>query len=302
MNSNLDSRTIDLLKDVQQKKQDELSRKEKLGVKPFEFPLLDELENSNLMCEEHHCNLVAFREVKPFCQQCAKEQIKRENEQLAQEAAERNHKRSTYDWLRNISVFSDESIRNATFASYIEEEPETVANKKLARYIAGEYLKGANYNTVFNGSVGTGKSHLSMAMLQAVNEHSDPFRKCLFISIDELMRRIKDSFSNRESAYTEQSMIERLIKTDLLVLDDLGAETGAISTEKGASDWTVKTLNAIVNGRMDKPTIFTTNLSSAELIKMYDKRIMSRMFRGSKGHIIKFEKTRDKRTDIDYGF
>lgn len=268
----------------------------------IQFPLLEELSESDLLCDKHQCKMVAFRDVKPFCQQCAKEQIERENGQMAQEAAERHQRRTTYDWLKKASIISDEPIRNATFASYIEEEPETLENKNLARHIAGDYLKGASYNTVFNGTPGTGKSHLAMAMLQAVNEHSDPFRKCLFISIDELMRRIKDSFSNRESTYTEQAMIERLIKSDLLVLDDLGAETGAISTEKGASDWTVKTLNAIVNGRMDKPTIFTTNLSSAELIKMYDKRIMSRMFRGSKGHIIKFEKTRDKRTDIDYGF
>lgn len=268
----------------------------------MQFPLLDELSESNLMCEEHLCKLVEIRNLKPFCQQCVKEQIERENNKMSQEAMTNHYKRTTYDWLNNLSIFSDGSIRNATFESYIEDEPETVANKKLARVIAGEYLKGASYNTLFYGSVGTGKSHLSMSMLQAVNEFSDPFKKCLFVSTDELMRRIKDSFNNKQSPYTEQAMVERLIKADLLVLDDLGAETGAAGTEKGATDYTVRTLNAIVNGRMDKPTIFTTNLSSSELTKMYDQRLMSRMFRGTKGHIIKFKNTRDKRTDIDYGF
>ncbi|WP_051669194.1 DnaA ATPase domain-containing protein [Carnobacterium jeotgali] len=302
MKKNLDSRTADLLKDVEQKKRDEHARKEMMDVKPLEFPLLDELVETGLICEKHGCQLVTFKGLKPFCKQCAKEQIEADNEKLAQDAAAKYHKRTTYDWLRKQSIFSDESIKYATFASYIEDEKETIENKKLARHIAGEYLKGASYNTVFYGSVGTGKSHLSMAMLQAVNEHSDSFKRCLFVSTDELMRRIKDSFSNKQSPYTEQAMVERLIKADLLVLDDLGAETGAASTENGATDYTVRTLNAIVNGRMNKPTIFTTNLSSTQLTKMYDKRLMSRMFRGSKGHVIIFENTRDKRTDIDYGF
>lgn len=302
MKNNLDSRTADLLKDVEQKKQGTLARKEMMDVKPLEFPLLGELKESNLICDEHLCNLVHFRELKPFCKKCAMEKILIENKEMTEEAAAKYHKRTTYDWLRKQSIFSDESIKRATFASYIEDEKETIENKLLARHIAGEYLKGASYNTVFYGSVGTGKSHLSMAMLQAVNEHSDSFKRCLFVSTDELMRRIKDSFSNKQSPYTEQAMVERLIKADLLVLDDLGAETGAASTENVATDYTIRTLNAIVNGRMNKPTIFTTNLSSTQLTKMYDKRLISRMFRGSKGHVIKFKNTRDKRTDIDYGF
>lgn len=266
------------------------------------FPLLEELNETNQMCEEHSCNLVSFRNVSPFCQECAKEKIDYENGKMSQEASLRYYKRTTHDWLNNLSVFSDESIRKATFASYVEDEKETVNNKKLARQIAGEYLKGASYNTLFYGTVGTGKSHLSMAMLQAVNEFSDPYKKCLFVSTDELMRRIKDSFNNKQSTFTEQAMVERLIKADLLVLDDLGAETGASGTDKTATDYTIRTLNAIVNGRMNKPTIMTTNLSSSELSRMYDKRLISRMFRGTKGHIITFRNTKDKRTELDYGF
>jgi len=302
MKNNLDSRTVGLLKDVEQKKQDEQARKEKMDIKPLEFPLLDELLETGMICEKHGYHLVTFKGLKPFCQQCAKEQIEADNNKLTQEAAAKYHKRTTYDWLIKQSIFSDESIRNATFAYYVEDEQETIENKKLARHIAGEYLKGASYNTLFYGSVGTGKSHLSMSILQAVNENSNPFKKCLFVSTDELMRRIKDSFNNKQSSFTEQAMVERLIKADLLVLDDLGAETGSTETDKSATDYTVRTLNAIINGRMDKPTIFTTNLSSSELTKMYDRRLMSRMFRGTKGHVIKFTNTRDKRTDIDYGF
>lgn len=302
MKSNLDSKTTELMRELEQRKQIEQNRKSKLDIKPLEFLLLNELSETDFVCREHKCKLVEFRNVKPFCEECAKEKIEFENGKMSVEASNRYNKRTTHDWLRNLSVFSDESIRGATFESYIDAEKETIENKELAKQIARQYLKGANFNTLFYGTVGTGKSHLSMAMLQAVNKHSDPYKKCLFVSTDELMRRIKDSFNNKQSPFTEQAMVERLIKADLLVLDDLGAETGASGTDKTATDYTIRTLNAIVNGRMNKPTIMTTNLSSSELSRMYDKRLISRMFRGTKGHIITFRNTKDKRTELDYGF
>lgn len=95
-------------------------------------------------------------------------------------------------------------------------------------------------------------------------------------------------------------MIDLLTEADLLVLDDLGAETGAVTTDRTATDFTTRTLYAIINGRMNKPTIITTNLSSKDMAKMYDSKLISRMFRGAEGHVIKFEKTNDKRRTIEF--
>ena len=95
-------------------------------------------------------------------------------------------------------------------------------------------------------------------------------------------------------------MIDLLIEADLLVLDDLGAETGAVTTDRTATDFTTRTLYAIINGRMNKPTIITTNLNSKDMAKMYDSKLISRMFRGAEGHVIKFEKTNDKRRTIEF--
>lgn len=264
------------------------------------FQLLNEVSESSETCDKHGCRLKEFRNIKPFCPACVEERKQEENERMAKEASDLYYRRNTFEWLERLSILSDVSLRHVTFDNYLEAEPETIANKKLARVIADEYLKGAAYNTIMSGTPGAGKSHLSMAMLQAVNKHSDPWRKCLFVSVDELMRRIKDSFNNKQSHYTEQNMVERLTKADLLVLDDLGAETGAISSDKAATDFTTRTLYAIVNGRMNKPTIITTNLSSSELARMYDQKLLSRMFRGSKGHIITFKNTKDKRSEITF--
>ena len=99
-----------------------------------------------------------------------------------------------------------------------------------------------SFNTLFTGVPGVGKSHLAMAMLQAVNQHSKEMVSCLFISMNDMFRLIKASFGNRESKYTELNMTDLLSKVDLLVLDDLGSESsckrsGIITTRFDYGCW-----------------------------------------------------------------
>lgn len=218
-----------------------------------------------------------------------------QNKKQSIEGTELVNKRQTQSWLFNRSIYLDRTLSKVSFDNYSTDDQETTNNKEQALKIAREYYKGQTYNTILSGKPGTGKSHLAMSMLKEINEYSKPYRKCLFISIDEMMRRIRSSFNNSNSQYDEQSMVAMLIEADVLVIDDLGAETGAITTGKGASDFTTRILYAIINGRMTKPTIFTTNLNSDGLSDMYDGKLVSRMFRGAKGHVIAFKNTTDKR-------
>lgn len=251
-------------------------------------------------CPIHGTNLVAAFGKPPVCMECGREALEKRNKAVAEEASERYYKRKTYDQLEQLSVFSDVTLKSATFDTYGTNDAETTKNKEHALKIARAYYKGENFNTILTGKPGTGKSHLAISILKIVNENSKPFKKCIFVSIDELMRRIKDSFSNPLSPYTEQKMVELLIQSDLLAIDDLGAETGAISSEARATDFTLKTLYAIMNGRMNKPTIITTNLNSSELVQMYDSKLISRMFRGAQGHVIAFRETNDKRNTLEF--
>lgn len=90
-------------------------------------------------------------------------------------------------------------------------------------------------------------------------------------------------------------MIEHISDVDLLVLDDLGAETGFIGTNKTATDFTQRILYSLMNRRQDKSTIITTNLTGAQLASMYDKKILSRMYRKIDGNVITFNGTKDRR-------
>lgn len=260
---------------------------------------------TNEKCTIHNEQKVQIQgidNVKPFCQSCTKENIQSEINHISKGASERLEKRNTYDWLSNLSILSDETIKKARFDNYIEDEEETKMNKKKAILIAKSYLDGEAFNTVMSGNPGAGKSHLAMSILQAVNEFSEPYRKCLFISVDELMRRIRNSFNDPLSKDTEQRMVEMISKADLVVLDDLGAETGSMHTDSTASDFTSRTLYALVNGRQNKSTIITTNLSSKELDKKYDRKLMSRLYKGTiaNNSILTFNNTNDKRSKIEF--
>lgn len=249
-------------------------------------------------CPIHGCNLITAFGRDPICYECGKADKDKRDQELINEASDNYLKHKTQNWLKNHSIVLDYTLTNATFDNYESNGQEADSNKELALQIAREYYKGANYNSIFTGKAGTGKSHLSMSMLKVVNDYSKPYRKCLFVAVDELMRLIKDSFNNKQSYYTEHRMIKMLTEADLLVLDDLGAETGAITSDKVATDFTIRTLYAIINGRMAKPTIITTNLNSKDLAQKYDIKLVSRMFRGAEGHVIEFKSTKDKRKEL----
>lgn len=256
-----------------------------------------ELKELDEECEMHHIKLVEFAG-RALCPQCAAELTQQRNQEIVEQQTHNYYNRQKR-YIKQ-SIYSDGTLKKASFDSYETPDKETAANKQKARLLAGQYLQDASYNVIFTGKVGTGKSHLAMSMLKAVNEHSDPFKKCLFVSVDELISLLRYSYMNKEGV-SENQLRNLCVDADLLVLDDLGAEVGAINTDKSASNDTVRMINAIVTGRMDKPTIFTTNLESKQIRKMYDQRIASRILKGvNKDRVIKFIETKDKRNQYEF--
>lgn len=255
------------------------------------------IEEVEEYCHEHGERKVLFLGKGPYCPVCSAEKVQSGFEGEISQMTN-NHYNNAVDWLALKSIYLDKTLKYANFESYIADDKETTRNKEKALEIARSYYKGATYNSILQGRAGAGKSHLAMSILKNVNKYSKPPRKCLFISIDELMRKIKGSFNDKESIYTEANMVSLLAEADLLVIDDLGAETGSIHSDKVATDYTTQVLYAIMNSRMDKATIYTTNLDGDALIRKYDDKIISRMHKGSEGHIITFNKTADKRTKL----
>lgn len=226
----------------------------------------------------------------PICERdiATQELSKRESSKIRHAMNKRS-----YNVFRNQSVLTDEDLLNASFTTYEADKLEEVQNKESATKAFASYKDGDTFTTWFAGDPGVGKSHLAMSILRNLNEAGEKNKSCLFVSIDEMFLRIRNSFDDRESRYTEHYFADLLASVDYLVLDDLGTETGGSGTKKTASDFVMRVLYAITNGRQNKSTIVTTNLTRQELERMYDRKLVSRLMKNI--HVIKFSDTTDKR-------
>lgn len=238
---------------------------------------------------------------KAVCPRCRVEAQTKELQQFESDRADRIEKLRKYNVLYKDSLISDDTILTATFKNYTATAPEEIKNKKQMLGYWERLKNGEQFNIILQGSPGAGKSHLCYSLLQELNNHDrdvenpNDKKTCLFINAEELMRKIKHSFKFPDVKYTEDYLIELMIGVDYLVLDDLGAETGAIDTDKQASNFVQRVLYAVTNGRQGKSTFTTFNLAGDKLKKMYDGKVLSRLMAGK--NFVVFKETTDKRIE-----
>ena len=205
------------------------------------------------------------------------------------ESISRKKAHSAINRLKAKSLLLDETIKTATFDNFKIETDDEQQAFEFAKNLAEFYKNGGQGNSFMSGPAGSGKSHLSMAILKSYLESGE--KTALFVSYSHVVRLIKDSFNNRDSVYTQNNIMSLLTNVDLLVMDDIGSENN--------SDFSEELLTDVLDGRVS--TIITTNLSSEELrgnsIKpgRYNQRTASRMFRGIGGKAFNFKGIKDKR-------
>lgn len=250
-------------------------------------------KQSSKICPIHHTHMVYTDRFKtPFCMKCQQEKLRNEKKELDQI----NTKQVVRKELRRNSLVDNPAEYNHTFDNFKATEGTKEANMKAqARKIAGEYFKNpkASFNTLLYGTPGEGKTHLAMAMLNAVNQYSDPPQRCLFVNVTSLFLAIRSSFDNPMEKWTEKYAVRMLSNADLLVIDDLGSES-AMNTSKGEASQFVQRVLYQVTNRQNR-IIITTNLTLQELKQAYNPKLVSRLLAGSKGHQLDFSGIKDKR-------
>jgi DNA replication protein DnaC len=99
------------------------------------------------------------------------------------------------------------------------------------------------------GPSGLGKTHLAVA---AIRELAKKGVRCLFCDYRELLKQIQNSY-NPSSQTSELELLRPVFETEVVVLDDLGAQK--------PSEWVWDTVSFILNSRYNgkQPTIITTN-------------------------------------------
>lgn len=250
-----------------------------------------------------------------YCIQCRKEEkvfsgirkLQEEAQQSKKDAKKAAEIKRTSAVLKNQSIITDKTIKEATFENFKVVDPGTKRIKEKAGEFVREILADSNNTYVFAGGTGRGKSHISMAILHLVNKESykETVRgdrktplKCVYISIPKLITLINEThnmnWAEKESyKYTDAKMKELIATSDLVVLDDIGAEVGSLNNgQLKATSSQTRLLTELLNSRQGKSTIISTNLSQNEIKSVYDERVHSRINKNVVGLVFD---TNDKR-------
>ena len=201
----------------------------------------------------------------------AKKQIERDK----QAALEREQRR----WAAKIgSAAIPERFKDRTLDSYVAK----TSGQKKALAFAKEYAENFDQvmrtgrSAVFVGKVGTGKTHLAVGIaLSIMQQQKSP----VFVTVQRLIRRVKDSWRTKEE--TETEVINAFALPDLLILDEVGVQFG--------SEFEKQVLFDVLNERYEKlkPSILLSNIPSEQLSDYLGERVTDRL-RENGGALIGF--------------
>ena len=178
--------------------------------------------------------------------------------------AERKRKQKYINSIFSQSTVNG-SLKDATVNNYKPQNEKQVYAKKTAIEYVKTFSVDKPKSLILQGSYGTGKSHIAYAIAKAIKNEG---YSVAFMHIPMLMERIKATY-NKNAAETTDELVQLLSNIDLLVLDDIGVEN---------TEHTLNKLFSIVDNRVGKNNIFTTNFSDKELNQnMNWQRINSRM-------------------------
>ena len=167
--------------------------------------------------------------------------------------------------LNTESQLALSSFDSFSLSYYSGEDYKLMKNiLEYSKQYAATFTPGSKSILMF-GQTGLGKTHLSLAIANVVLAKG---YSVIYDSAINILRNIeKEHFSYEHSS----DMIDLVMDTDLLILDDIGTEY--------ESRFYVATIYNIINTRLNhgKPTIISTNLDLAGIAQRYDKRVVSRI-------------------------
>jgi len=188
-------------------------------------------------------------------------------------------------------------LAGASFENYMPTCPEQERALEKCRAFAADGLDNIaqGRGLFFKGSVGTGKSHLSVSTLRAVMENNiDRFGKpdsencfvgepvydglyCSMVSVVDLLELLRESFSADHLRAPARRLLHRCRTDAVVILDDIGAEK--------PSDWVEEQLYALIDVRyrMQRSTIFSTNRTMKQLESQIGCRSVSRIMEMCEG-------------------
>jgi len=214
------------------------------------------------------------------CPKCDELRIERNIEAAEREKQRQIEERKAEILRRNLSKSGiPERFANRTLESYIATTEEQQYALKFAKDFAASFAGDkTGQGAVFCGERGTGKTHMAIGVCNEImSQHS---RSAVFITVQRLIRSVRDTW-RRESEKTESDVIKFFTEPDLLVMDEVGIQSGSENEKQILFD--------LLNERYQqrKSTILLTNLTANECVAFLGERIVDR-FREDGGVVIPF--------------
>jgi DNA replication protein DnaC len=199
-------------------------------------------------------------------------------EQLLEQQHQERVKNAVEAFNRSVPI----RFRSATFDSYTTIDPiqnpedRMVKAKSLCERYASNFetLKDKGAGLIFCGTVGSGKTHLAVSLGKEVAKRG------YFAEYSNLMgiiREVRDTWG--DDTKHENTVLKRLQTKDLLIIDEIGVQSG--------SDSERNIIFEIINGRYEniKPTIIISNLTINEIERVISERSVDRITDGGGGVI-----------------
>ena len=153
------------------------------------------------------------------------------------------------------------------FDPQVSRSTEKALAKVMDYVINWKENREAGRGIYFCGDVGTGKTHLAVAVLnELIKRKRVP---SLFVTVPELLDNLRGTYNDPGRNIDE--WMDAVKNADFLVLDDLGSER--------PTEWVRERLFVVINHRYREqlPTLFTSNVGPKDLAAQLGERTASRI-------------------------
>lgn len=199
---------------------------------------------------------------------------------------EEYEKRKQKDIIRRCheGIGLSERLKTMTFESYIPSSgAESKAKKTCEEYANGIVNNGDSGGLILLGGVGTGKTHLAIAICKKV---CDSGKTSHLTSVPKMIRHIRSTWANGATdnwgrKLTEDGVINIYADYNLLVIDEIGVQYGTPAEKVSIAE--------VINERYNRlrPTILIGNVKQSEVEEFVGSRVIDRVKDG--GMVLVFD-------------